>query len=286
MLTETIPAKEYKSAVPPTWCPGCGDYGVLNAFLKALSELKINYHEAVVVSGIGCSSRFPFFVKTYGIHSLHGRALPLAVGVKLARPELEVIVTCGDGDGFSIGGGHVPHVVRKNINITWVVMDNSIYGLTKGQVSPTSKPGLVSSTTPYGSPDEPVNPIAYTLSYGATYVAQGFSGNPKELSELIIRGIKHKGFSFINVISPCPSFNKRDTSKAIKEIINPITETHDSSDKVKALDLAFNTHGKVRTGIFYDVNKPIYEERLDEIKTKSNATDTPDYEAILDTFKV
>ncbi len=274
MLTEIMPAKEYKSAVPPTWCPGCGDYGVLNAFLKALSELKINYHEAVVVSGIGCSSRFPFFVKTYGIHSLHGRALPLAVGVKLARPELEVIVTCGDGDGFSIGGGHVPHVVRKNINITWVVMDNSIYGLTKGQVSPTSKPGLVSSTTPYGSPDEPVNPIAYTLSYGATYVAQGFSGNPKELSELIIRGIKHKGFSFINVISPCPSFNKTDTSKAIKEIIDPITETHDSSDKVKALDLAFNTHGKVRTGIFYDVNKPIYEQRLDEIKTKSNASCT------------
>lgn len=286
MLTEAIPAKEYKSSVPPTWCPGCGDYGVLNAFLNTLSELKINYHEAVVVSGIGCSSRFPFFVKTYGIHSLHGRALPLAVGVKLARPEIEVLVTTGDGDGFSIGGGHVPHVARKNIDLTWVVMDNSIYGLTKGQVSPTSKPGLVGSTTPYGSPDEPVNPIAYNLTYGASFVAQGFSGNPKQLTELMIKGVQHKGFSFINVISPCPSFNRRDTFKAYKELIDPIPETHDTSDKVKALDLAFNTQGKVRTGIYYDINKPIYGDRLDEIKKKSNVTEKPDYEAILDTFKV
>jgi len=286
MLTETMPAKDYKSSVPPTWCPGCGDYGVLNGFLKALSDLKINYNEAVVVSGIGCSSRFPFFVKTYGIHSLHGRSLPLAVGVKLARPDLEVIVTGGDGDGFSIGGGHVPHVVRKNIDITYIVMDNSIYGLTKGQVSPTSNVGLVTSTTPYGSPDDPVNPIGYVLTYGATFVAQGFSGNPKELTELIKKGIQHKGFSFINVISPCPSFNRRDTFKAIKELIDPILDTHDTTDRVKALDLAFNTDGKVRTGIFYDLHKPVYHDRLDEIKRKSKASDEPDYEAIMDTFKV
>lgn len=286
MLQEAIPAKEYKSDITPVWCPGCGDYGVLNSYLKALSELKVDYNKAVTVSGIGCSSRFPFFVKTYGIHSLHGRSLPLAVGVKLARPDLQVVVTCGDGDGFSIGGGHVPHVVRKNIDITWICMDNAIYGLTKGQASPTSKVGLVGSTTPYGSPDEPINSIAYTLTYGATFVAQGFSGNPKELNQLIIKGIKHKGFSFINVISPCPSFNKRDTFKVYKELIDPIPETHDVSDRVKALDLAFNTGGKVRTGLFYDVTKPDYWSMLNEIKKKSKASDKPDFEAIIDTFKV
>lgn len=286
MLTEVMPAKEYKSSVPPTWCPGCGDYGVLNAFYKTLSELKIDYHEAVVVSGIGCSSRFPFFVKTYGIHSLHGRALPLAVGVKLARPDLDVIVTCGDGDGFSIGGGHVPHVARKNIDISWIVMDNSIYGLTKGQISPTSKVGQPGSLTPYGCPDEPINPVAYVLTYGATFVAQAFSGNPKQLAELMSKAIRHKGFSFINVISPCPTYNKIDTSKACKALIDPIPETHDTSDRIKALDLAFNTNGKIRTGLFYQVEKPDYENRLDEIKKKSKATGSPDFEAIIDTFKV
>lgn len=286
MLTEVLPAKEYKSTVPPTWCPGCGDFGVLNAFYKTLSELKMDFNETVVVSGIGCSSRFPFFVKTYGIHSLHGRSLPLAVGVKLARPDLDVIVTCGDGDGFSIGGGHVPHVARKNIDISWVVMDNAIYGLTKGQVSPTSKVGLTGSTTPYGCPDEPVNPVGYVLTYGASFVAQGFSGNPKQLTELMKKAIQHKGFSFVNVISPCPSFNRQDTFKAYKELLEPIPETHDTSDRIKALDLAFNANGRVRTGIFYQIEKPVYQDRLDDIKKKSKPADTPDYEAIIDTFKI
>lgn len=286
MLMEAIPAKEYKSEVTPVWCPGCGDYGVLNSYLKALSELKIDYNKAVTVSGIGCSSRFPFFVKTYGIHSLHGRALPLAVGVKLARPDLNVVVTCGDGDGFSIGGGHVPHVVRKNIDITWICMDNSIYGLTKGQVSPTSSVGLPGSTTPYGCPDEPINPMAYTLTYGATFVAKAFSGNPKELTQIFIKALQHKGFSFIDVISPCPSFNKKDTFKAYKDVLEPIPEDHDVTDKVKALDIAINSGGKLITGIYYKEDKPDYWSMLEDIKEKSKASDKPDYEAIIDTFKV
>lgn len=286
MLMEAIPAKEYKSEVTPIWCPGCGDYGVLNAYLKTLSELKIDYNKAVTVSGIGCSSRFPFFVKTYGIHSLHGRALPLAVGVKLARPDLTVVVTTGDGDGFSIGGGHVPHVVRKNIDITWICMDNSIYGLTKGQVSPTSSVGLPGSTTPYGCPDVPVNPMAYTLTYGATFVAKAFSGNPKELANIFAQAIQHKGFSFIDVISPCPTFNKKDTFKAYKDVLEPLPENHDVTDKAKALDIAFNDGGKLITGIYYKEDKPDYWSMLNEIKKKSKATDNPDYEAIIDTFKV
>ncbi len=286
MLMEAIPAKDYKSEVTPVWCPGCGDYGVLNSYLKALSELKIDYNKAVTVSGIGCSSRFPFFVKTYGIHSLHGRALPLAVGVKLARPDLNVVVTTGDGDGFSIGGGHVPHVVRKNIDLTWICMDNSIYGLTKGQVSPTSSVGLPGSTTPYGCPDEPVNPMSYTLTYGATFVAKAFSGNPKELANIFVQAMQHKGFSFIDVISPCPSFNKKDTFKAYKDVLQPLPENHDVKDKVKALDIAINSGGKLITGIYYKEEKPDYWSMLEGIKEKSKASDKPDYEAIIDTFKV
>jgi len=283
--TEPLKAKDYKSEIPPTWCPGCGDYGVLNAVLKAFADLQIDINNTVLVSGIGCSSRFPYFVKTYGMHTAHGRVLPVATGVKLARPELEVIAFGGDGDGFSIGGGHVPHVARKNTDITYIMMDNSIYGLTKGQMSPTSPLGMVTSTTPYGAPDNPINPLAFCLTYGATFVAQGYSSKSKVVEDLVKKAIRHKGFSFVNIISPCPTFNKVNTFDFYKDRITELPEGHNTGDLNAALKYAIEgVDGKIPTGVFYQVEKPSLLDRLNGIKDKAKGTKDYDVEKCIDDF--
>ncbi len=199
---------DYKSTRKPVWCPGCGDYGVLNSIFGALAQIQLVPEKVAVVSGIGCSSRMPGFIKAYGFHGAHGRALPVAVGVKVANPDLDVLVVGGDGDAFSIGGGHIAHVARRNIDMTYIVMDNEIYGLTKGQTSPTSNKGTHTKASPYGSVERPVDPISLLLAYGATYVARGFSSKPKELTAMVEAGMRHQGFSFIQVLSPCVTFNK------------------------------------------------------------------------------
>jgi len=286
MTTATAPlkAKDYKSTVPPTWCPGCGDYGVLNAVLKAFADLRIDINNTVLVSGIGCSSRLPYFVKTYGMHTAHGRVLPVAAGVKMARPELEVICFGGDGDGFSIGGGHVPHVARKNTDITYILMDNSIYGLTKGQCSPTSETGMVTTTTPYGAPDRPVNPLAFTLTYGATFVAQAYSSKPKVVQDLVTQAIKHKGFSFVNIISPCPTFNKVNTFDSYKEKVHEISADHDTTDLNAALKIAIASKdgSDVPMGLLYQVERPTLVENLAAIRKKAGASDNYDINKIID----
>lgn len=285
-VTAPMKAKDYKSTVPPTWCPGCGDYGVLNAVLKAFADLSIDINNTVLVSGIGCSSRFPYFVKTYGMHTAHGRALPVAAGVKMARPDMEVICFGGDGDGFSIGGGHVPHVVRKNTDITYILMDNSIYGLTKGQCSPTSQTGMITTTTPYGAPDTPVNPLAFCLTYGATYVAQAYSSKPKMVQELVTKAIQHKGFSFVNIISPCPTFNKVNTFDSYKDLIDELPEGHDSSDLNAALAIALKAkEGRVPVGLLYQRQAPTLLDRLAEIRQKAGAVDDYDLNKIIDPYK-
>ncbi len=287
MTTATAPmkAKDYKSVIPPTWCPGCGDYGVLNSVLKAFADLKIDIDNTVLVSGIGCSSRFPYFVKTYGMHTAHGRVLPVAAGVKLAKPELEVICFGGDGDGFSIGGGHVPHVARKNTDLTYILMDNAIYGLTKGQVSPTSDHGMVGSITPYGTPDNPVNPLAFTLTYGATFVAQGYSSKGKVVQEIVTKAIQHKGFSFVNIVSPCPTFNKVNTFDSYKEAIDEIPEDHDVTDLSAALNIALgNSKTRVPTGILYQVERPTLVDRLTEINKLVGGTKDYDINKIVDSY--
>ena len=174
--------QEYKTDEHPIWCPGCGDFGVLDSLYKALAGLKVHTRDLVVVSGIGCSGRTPGFIKSYGFHSLHGRVLPVALGVRLANPALTVIGVGGDGDGFAIGGGHIPHAARRNIDMAYIIMDNSIYGLTKGQCSPTSPTGLQTGSTPYGNIEQPLNPLAMVIAYGATFVGQGYSGKPRELA--------------------------------------------------------------------------------------------------------
>jgi 2-oxoglutarate ferredoxin oxidoreductase subunit beta len=265
-LTEPIKVKDLKSDVKPIWCPGCGDFGVLNAMLKALTDLELDPAHVTIASGIGCSGRFPAFVNAYGFHGVHGRVLPLATGIKLANPELTVFAVGGDGDAFSIGAGHLPHAVRRNVDITYVVMDNEIYGLTKGQPSPTSPLGMERKASPYGTYDIPLNPIAMVLSYGATFVARGFSSQPRELTELIKQGVQHTGFAFIQVISPCVTFY--DTYARFKDIAVPIPEDHDPADRAAAIALAFKTDVQ-HLGIFYQEERPSHHARVDQVRDKA-----------------
>src|SRR5438876_10330468 len=197
----------YKGKIHPDWCPGCGDFSVLSALQTALFELGLKPHQVLVVSGIGCSSNLPGFFNAYGMHTLHGRSLAVATGAKMANHELTVIVTGGDGDGYGIGGNHFTHTARRNVDLTYIVMNNQIYGLTTGQVSPTSCSGMKTKSTPFGRVEPPINPITSALVNGATFVARGFSGDPKHLMELMKKAIQHKGFALIDVFSPCVTFN-------------------------------------------------------------------------------
>ncbi len=280
---------DYRSDIEPTWCPGCGDFSVVAACTKAFSELKLPPENIVQVSGIGCSSRAPLFMKSYSVHTLHGRALPVAVGIKLANPNLTVIVQTGDGDLFSIGSGHNPHAARRNIDLTVICMDNQIYGLTKNQVSPTSREGLYGSLTPYGTIDKPLNPIATMLAYGATFVAQTYSGNPKHMTEVIKQAIVHRGFSFVNVLSPCPTFNRVDTFKYYKSRTKDINKElgHDPTDYSKALELAFHDldhyydpNAPVPIGIFFKKETETYHDRVNAVKARYKAVDKPTPELI------
>ncbi len=265
-------AEDFKSEVKVTWCPGCGDFGVLNATYKALAEQGYDTKDVVVVSGIGCSSRFPFFVSTYGFHGVHGRALPIATGIKMSRPELEVVVFGGDGDAFAIGAGHFVHACRRNIDMCYVIMDNAVYGLTKGQYSPTSQVGFVSKTTPSGSNEEGINPLMLAIASGATYVARGFSSKPKDLTKLIVDGINHKGFAVIDCYSPCPTFNKVNTFNYWRDETAPLPESHDPSDRAAAITMAL-TEEPLYLGVFYQKEGDSFGERLRSHNT-GNATET------------
>lgn len=266
--------KDYKGKRKPTWCPGCGDYSVLNSLNKAMAEMDYNPEETAIVSGIGCSSRFPFFMSTYGFHTIHGRALPVAIGLKQARVDINVIAVGGDGDGLSIGGNHFIHAARKNPNITYIMMDNEIYALTKGQCSPTSRIGTVTKCNPYAWTADRINPVLMALSFNASYVARGYSGDAVQLEKLILGGLKHKGFSFIHIISPCVQYNKVSSFEKIKEIIKPIPENHDTKDRLSAMGLAFSEEG-LYTGLFYSIDKPTYEERYNDViyKAQENIQD-------------
>ncbi len=274
--------KEYKSDVKPVWCPGCGHHGVLAGVYRAFSELGMDPAHVVNISGIGCSSRLPYFVKSYKMHTLHGRAGAVASGTQLARPDLAVLVTGGDGDGFSIGGGHMPHMARKNIDMTYVLMDNGIYGLTKGQVSPTSRREMKAYTTPYGGVEEPLNPLLYMLTYGATYVAQAFAGNPKMCAQLIKGALEHKGFSYINVLSQCPTFNKIDTVKFYRGLVEEVPEEHDTSDLHAAMHLAGRPDGKAPTGLLYQTQRETLDQAMAGLVEKVGGHKGYDLKQIID----
>ena len=228
---------DLKGKADPDWCPGCGDFGVLAALNKALVDLQVQPYNVVTISGIGCSSNLPGYIGTYGMHTLHGRALAVATGVKLANHDLTVVVTGGDGDGFGIGGNHFIHTMRRKVDLVYYAMDNQIYGLTTGQMSPTSQLGMKTKSTPYGSVENPINPISLALAAGATFVARGFSGEQKHLTELIKQAIQHKGFAFIDVFSPCVTYNLDNTYPWFKQRVKKLEDdsSYDSTNWTAAM---------------------------------------------------
>src|SRR5512135_2677475 len=210
---------DYKSDVKPIWCPGCGDYHVLMSFGRAFAQLGLPPEQIAVVSGIGCSSRIPAYTNCYGFHGVHGRSLALAAGLKVTRPDLTVVVASGDGDGYSIGGNHFLHACRRNIDMTYVVMDNHIYGMTKGQPSPTTEPDWDSKLSPGGTGLRTFNPLVIALAAGANFIARAFAGDPNGTAEIIAQGIRHPGFSFIEILSPCVTF--RPEQREWKQLVHP-----------------------------------------------------------------
>ncbi|MFZ5824003.1 MAG: 2-oxoacid:ferredoxin oxidoreductase subunit beta [Bacillota bacterium] len=255
-------AQEFRGA-KPTWCPGCGDFAVLQAIQTALAATGNSPHETVVASGIGCSGKTSQYLRSYGFHGLHGRSIPAATAIKLVNHQLTVIATGGDGDGYGIGLSHSLHAMRRNIDITYIVMDNNIYGLTTGQMSPTSRKGFKSKTSPQGSAEDPVRPLEMALAAGASFVAQGFSGDPKGLVRLFEEGIRHRGFSLINVFSPCVTFNKVNTYEWFKEHLVRLDEIegYDPTDKYGAARVVGEHDGLV-LGVVYREERPVYHEAL------------------------
>jgi 2-oxoglutarate ferredoxin oxidoreductase subunit beta len=259
MATEAILPKQMvmadlKGKVDPDWCPGCGDFGVLAAVQKALVELQIPKHQVATISGIGCSSNFPGFIDTYGMHTLHGRSLPVASGMKLANHAMTVLVTGGDGDGFGIGAGHFVHTMRRNLDLTYIVMDNQIYGLTTGQTSPTSRVGMKTKSMPFGNVDAPVNPLSLALAAGATFVARGFSADQKHLTELLKRAIQHKGFSFIDVFSPCVTYNHDNTFQWFRPRVKKLEDNpaYDPTDFQAAVEKSLLWGDEIPIGLFFE----------------------------------
>lgn len=239
----------------PIWCAGCGDFGVLKSVQTALAEMEIPAKDAVCVTGIGCSGTFTSYVTTYGFHGLHGRALPVATGIKAANPELTVFVAGGDGDGFGIGLGHFMHAARRNVDVTYIVMDNQVYGLTKGQTSPTTGAGEHTKASPLGPMADPLNPLELAITAGATFVAQGYSAKQKELTELIKAAFRHKGFALINVQSPCVTYNTWNTYGWYKGQLRELD--HDTSNRQAALDAA-RADG-VAHGLLYQIERATYK---------------------------
>jgi 2-oxoglutarate ferredoxin oxidoreductase subunit beta len=277
---------DFKTPVHNDWCAGCGDFGILNAIQMSLYELGISPHQAAIFSGIGCSGKTPHFINTFGIHTLHGRVLPFAQGAKLANPNLKILAVGGDGDGLGIGSGHFVNSGRRNIDITYIIYNNGVYGLTKGQASPTLKLGMKTKSLPQPNVNDSINPIALACISGFTFIARGYSYDIKHLKEIIKKGIEHSGLSFIDVLQPCPTYNDINTKewyqsftldennpsiripkiyKLEEEGYNGVVDNdEESSNKIiKAIEKSKEWESRIPVGVFYENKKtPTYEERL------------------------
>jgi 2-oxoglutarate ferredoxin oxidoreductase subunit beta len=262
MATLELPIETYAGPVEPDWCPGCGDFGVLKAVKTAAGHLGIRPEAMLVVSGIGCSSNLPGFIHAYGLHTLHGRAIPIATGARLANTDLTVVVTGGDGDGYGIGLGHMLHAMRRNVNLTYVVMDNQVYGLTTGQASPTTGIEVRTKSTPSGTHELPVSPLFLALAAGCGYVARGFSGEPRHLADLIAGGMAHAGFALIDVFSPCVTYNHLNTYSWFRERVYKVDEAegYDPADLDRALTLSRQWGERIPIGLLYRHERPPYAE--------------------------
>ena len=234
----TMKAKDYRSGIEPVWCSGCGDYGVLKGLTQALADLEVSPEKLAVISGIGCSSRLPGYTRSYAFNSIHGRALPIATGLKLARPEITTIVVGGDGDGFSIGLGHLPHAIRRNPNLTYAVLDNGIYGLTKGQASPTTEVEFKQERSLAGPDERPLNPVLLVLSSGCGFVARTHAGNMPHVREMFREAIQYPGFAFVHVLAGCVTYQTPSYAEQIYQRCVMLPERRDVTDYAQALEVA------------------------------------------------
>ena len=254
------------AGLKPAWCPGCGNFGILTALNKALVELDIEPHQVLLVSGIGQAGKLPHYTRGNIFNSLHGRPVPPAIGAKIVNPELIVIAVSGDGDAYGEGGNHFVHAMRRNHDITYLVHNNQVYGLTKGQASPTSDLGFITKTTPYGAAPS-LNSIALAIAVGASFVARGFAGDVDHLTQLIKMGISHKGFALIDILQPCPSFNFKNTYKWYRERVYKLNHDYNPGGKFVAFEKAQEWGDKIPIGIIYKAEQPTFEEQIPALST-------------------
>jgi 2-oxoglutarate ferredoxin oxidoreductase subunit beta len=265
--------KDYAGSVKPTWCPGCGDYGILAAVKQGLVQAGLAPHQVLVVSGIGCGSKLPDYATVNGFMTLHGRPVAVATGAKLANHSLKVVTVHGDGDSMGLGMGHFIHTARRNLDIVDLIQNNQIYGLTKGQYSPTSDPGFITKTSPDGSIEMAANPVALALAAGATFVARGFAGDTKGLASLIAQALEHKGYALVDILQPCVTFNRKNTYDWYRERVYSLEETgYDPGDRVAAFQKALEWGDRIPLGVFYRTRRPSYEEQVASLQEGPVAT--------------
>jgi 2-oxoglutarate/2-oxoacid ferredoxin oxidoreductase subunit beta len=258
---------DYKGQVP-AWCPGCGNFGILKVFKEAFVELHIEPHQFVIVSGIGQSGKFPHYLKCNTFNGLHGRTLPVATGIRLANHEILVVAEAGDGDCYGEGGNHLIHAIRRNVNIKLFVHDNQIYGLTKGQASPTSMEGMVTKNQPFGVLSEQLNPMAMAIALDCSFVARGYAGDQEHLRELIKEAVNHSGFSLVDILQPCVTFNKVNTYTWYAQKVYHIEPDYNPEDRVRAFQKALEWGERIPIGVIYRNHRPTFEERVPVIKNK------------------
>jgi len=284
----TLTAQSYNTGYLPTWCPGCGDFGIWKALQTAYAKLGIAPDDGFLVYGIGCHGNMYDWMNMYGCIGLHGRTLPIAQGAKLANHALPVVVISGDGDCLGEGGNHFIHAAKRNPNITVIIHDNQVYGLTTGQASPTAKPGLKTKSTPEGATDDPINPLTLALVSGASFVARGFAGDILGLTDLMVQAISHKGFSVLDVLQPCVTFNKTYSYQWYRQRLYALIESgYSPNDKASALVKASEWGEKIPLGIFYTEDKPTSEERepaLSGQPLNTHPLDVPGWDEILKEF--
>jgi len=260
--------KQFDTPASNTWCPGCGNFAILMTVKQAFAELNIPREDIVAVTGIGCHGKFTDYINVNGIHTIHGRVLPVATAVKVANHRLKVIGFAGDGDAFNIGIGHFPHAARRNVNMTYVIHDNLIYGLTTGQTSPTSKQGFITKTSPRGEWSIAINPLTQALTAHASFVSRTFAGEPQHLKQVLMQAIQHEGFALVDVLQPCVSWNKVNTYQFYRERVYKLEdENHDTSDWNKAFQKAEEWGEKIPIGVFYREDRPSYEKNFPALES-------------------
>ncbi|MPZ13373.1 MAG: 2-oxoacid ferredoxin oxidoreductase [Chloroflexi bacterium] len=261
--------KLFTSDEKPTWCPACGDFGILASLKQAFAGLDLSPHDVLLVSGIGCGSKMPYYMRANGYDALHGRAVPVATGARLGNHDLRIVVISGDGDGYGIGGNHFMHVIRRNPDLTHVVQNNQVYGLTKGQYSPTSDKGYISGTSPDGAIEMQINPIALAMASGATFVSRGFAGDPKHLTQLLMKAVRHRGYALVDVLQPCVTYNKVNTYDWYRGRVYKIDDEsgYDPSDYDAAWGRAKEWEERIPIGVIYqEEGRPTYEEQVPELQ--------------------